>query len=44
MAAAAYINTRYPEIKVVNIALPDAYVEHGKCIAALIRPGLQRFD
>ena len=25
----AYIHKHYPEVKVLNIALPDAYVEHG---------------
>ena len=24
-----YVQKHYPQIKVVNIALPDAYVEHG---------------
>ena len=38
LAAAAYMSSRYPEIKVVNIALPDAYVEHGN--VSLLRSGL----
>ena len=25
----AYVQERYPQVKVLNIALPDAYVEHG---------------
>ena len=25
----AYIHRNYPQVKVLNIALPDAYVEHG---------------
>lgn len=25
----AYIHAHYPRVKVLNIALPDAYVEHG---------------
>ena len=25
----AYIHEHYPQVKVLNIALPDAYVEHG---------------
>ena len=25
----AYIHQHYPHVKVLNIALPDAYVEHG---------------
>ena len=24
-----YVQKHYPEVKVLNIALPDAYVEHG---------------
>jgi len=34
----AYIHSHYPEVKVVNIALPDAYVEHGN--VSLLRKGL----
>ena len=33
-----YIHSHYPEVKVVNIALPDAYVEHGN--VSLLRKGL----
>ncbi len=29
LAVTAYVHEHYPEIKVLNIALPDAYVEHG---------------
>lgn len=29
LAVTAYIHRHYPEVKVLNIALPDAYVEHG---------------
>ena len=29
LAASAYLYEHYPEIKVIQIALPDAYVEHG---------------
>lgn len=34
----AYIHQHYPHIKVLNIALPDAYVEHGN--VTLLREGL----
>ena len=34
----AYIHERYPHIKVLNVALPDAYVEHGN--VSLLREGL----
>ncbi|MBE5977590.1 MAG: 1-deoxy-D-xylulose-5-phosphate synthase [Paenibacillaceae bacterium] len=33
-----YIHERYPKVKVLNIALPDAYVEHGN--VSLLRKGL----
>ena len=29
LAVTAYIHRRYPQIRVMNVALPDAYVEHG---------------
>ena len=29
LAASAYLHEHYPEIKVIQVALPDAYVEHG---------------
>lgn len=29
LAVTAYIHSRYPAVNVLNIALPDAYVEHG---------------
>lgn len=29
LAVTAYIHEHYPEVRVLNIALPDAYVEHG---------------
>ena len=38
LAASAYLNSHYPEIQVINIALPDAYVEHGN--VSLLRSGL----
>lgn len=34
----AYIHRYYPEVKVLNIALPDAYVEHGN--VSILRRGL----
>ena len=34
----AYIHEHYPQVKVMNIALPDAYVEHGNVSA--LRKGL----
>lgn len=33
-----YIHERYPHVKVMNIALPDSYVEHGN--VSLLRKGL----
>ena len=38
LAVTAYIHSHYPEVQVVNIALPDAYVEHGN--VSLLREGL----
>ncbi|MGN0372976.1 MAG: 1-deoxy-D-xylulose-5-phosphate synthase [Enterocloster sp.] len=29
LAVTAYVHEHYPAVKVINIALPDAYVEHG---------------
>ena len=29
LAVTAYIHEHFPQVKVLNIALPDAYVEHG---------------
>lgn len=29
LTASAYLHEHYPEIKVIQVALPDAYVEHG---------------
>ncbi len=34
----AYIHEHYPQVKVMNIALPDAYVEHGNM--SVLRKGL----
>ncbi len=34
----AYVHEHYPEVKVLNIALPDAYVEHGN--VSLLREAL----
>ena len=34
----AYIHEYYPQVKVMNIALPDAYVEHGN--VSVLRKGL----
>lgn len=38
LAVTAYIHEHYPAVKVLNIALPDAYVEHGN--VSLLREGL----
>ena len=38
LAVTQYIHEHYPHIKVMNIALPDAYVEHGN--VSLLRKGL----
>lgn len=35
----AYIHEHYPQVKVLNIALPDTYVEHGN--VSLLREGLK---
>ena len=35
----AYIHEHYPQVKVINIALPDAYVEHGN--VSVLRKGLE---
>jgi 1-deoxy-D-xylulose-5-phosphate synthase len=29
LAVTAYVHEHFPQVKVLNIALPDAYVEHG---------------
>ncbi len=29
LAVSAYVNSRYPGVEVMNIALPDTYIEHG---------------
>ena len=34
----AYIHEHHPQVKVLNIALPDAYVEHGN--VSVLREGL----
>lgn len=34
----AYIHEHYPQVKVYNVALPDAYVEHGN--VSILREGL----
>lgn len=34
----AYIHQHYPDVKVLNVALPDAYVEHGN--VSILREGL----
>ena len=34
----AFIHENYPQVKVLNIALPDAYVEHGN--VSVLREGL----
>lgn len=38
LAVTGYIHERYPHIRVLNIALPDAYVEHGN--VSRLREGL----
>ncbi len=35
----AYIHQHYPQVKVMNVALPDAYVEHGN--VSVLREGLE---
>lgn len=34
----AYIHEHYPEVQVLNVALPDAYIEHGN--VSILREGL----
>ncbi len=38
LAVTAYVHRHYPQIRVLNIALPDAYVEHGN--VSKLREGL----
>ncbi|WP_367942049.1 1-deoxy-D-xylulose-5-phosphate synthase [Enterocloster citroniae] len=38
LAVTAYIHQNYPHIKVLNVALPDDYVEHGN--VSILREGL----
>ena len=38
LAVTAYIHAHFPHIKVLNVALPDAYVEHGN--VSILREGL----
>ena len=38
LAVTAYIHAHFPHIKVFNVALPDAYVEHGN--VSILREGL----
>lgn len=38
LAVSVYVQEHYPEVSVINIALPDAYVEHGN--VSLLREGL----
>ncbi|MEQ2679675.1 1-deoxy-D-xylulose-5-phosphate synthase [Enterocloster citroniae] len=38
LAVTAYIHRNYPHIKVLNVALPDDYVEHGN--VSILREGL----
>lgn len=38
LAVTAYVHEHYPQVKVLNIALPDAYVEHGN--VSKLREGL----
>ena len=38
LAVTAYIHEHFPHIKVLNVALPDAYVEHGN--VSILREGL----
>ena len=37
----AYIHEHYPQVKVMNIALPDAYVEHGNVSVLRKRLGIE---
>ena len=38
LAVTGYIHEHYPRVKIMNIALPDSYVEHGN--VSLLRKGL----
>ena len=38
LAVTAYIHAHFPHIEVLNVALPDAYVEHGN--VSILREGL----
>lgn len=38
LAVTAFLHERYPQVKTLNVALPDAYVEHGNVSA--LREGL----
>ena len=38
LAVTAFIHENYPDVKVLNIAIPDAYVEHGN--VSILREGL----
>ncbi|WP_289301941.1 1-deoxy-D-xylulose-5-phosphate synthase, partial [Enterocloster bolteae] len=38
LVVTAFIHENYPEVKVLNIAIPDAYVEHGN--VSILREGL----
>lgn len=38
LAVTAFVHENYPEVKVLNIAIPDAYVEHGN--VSILREGL----
>ena len=38
LAVTRYIHEHYPQVKVMNIAIPDGYVEHGN--VSLLRKGL----
>lgn len=38
LAVTAYIHEHFPHVKVLNVALPDAYVEHGN--VSILREGL----
>ena len=39
LGVTAYVHAHYPQVKVLNIALPDAYVEHGN--VSLLREALK---
>lgn len=38
LGVSAYIHRHYPQVRVLNVALPDAYVEHGN--VSVLRKGL----